>query len=62
MKTDSNIFLDTNILVHATLEDFDPDKYSDGHLEKTILQADKLLSFDEHRMLIHLMESIINNN
>ena len=35
--------------------------FIDGHLEKTILQADKLLSFDEHKMMIHLMETIINN-
>ena len=35
--------------------------FIDGHLEKTILQADKLLSLDEHKMLIHLMETIIKN-
>jgi transcriptional regulator with XRE-family HTH domain len=35
--------------------------FIDGHLEKTILQADKLLSLEEHKMLIHLMETIINN-
>ena len=35
--------------------------FKDGQFGETIYQADQLLTLDEHKMMMHLMEAIINN-
>ena len=55
----SNYF---NISIHALSTGqklFFP--FKDGQFGETIFQADQLLTLEEHKMMIHLMEAIIKN-